>query len=46
LGLKANVTYFSQGTLEMRFGLFDLPVAQGWFASKKSTIAEVPLNLT
>jgi hypothetical protein len=30
----------------MRFGLFDLPVEHGLFAGKKSTIAEVPLNLT
>ena len=27
-------------------GLFDVPVEQGWFVGKKSSIAEVPLNLT
>ena len=30
----------------MWFGLFDVPVEQPWFVSKKSSIAEVPLNLT
>ena len=30
----------------MRFGLFEGPVERGWLLGEKSSIAEVPLNLT
>jgi hypothetical protein len=35
-----------QGTLEMQFGLFELQFVYGWLWAKKSSFAELPLNLT
>jgi hypothetical protein len=42
-GLKPNVTYFAT---KNTFDLYELRAASFWFVAGKSSVAELPLNLT
>jgi hypothetical protein len=45
-GLKPNVTYFATKDTGRAFDLYVLWAASFWFVAGKSSVAELPLNLT
>jgi hypothetical protein len=45
-GLKPNVTYFATKNTGRAFDLYELRAASLWFVAGKSSVAELPLNLT
>jgi hypothetical protein len=45
-GLKPNVTYFATKNTGRAFDLYELRAASRWFVAGKSSVAELPLNLT
>jgi hypothetical protein len=44
--LKPNVTYFATKNTDRAFDLYVLWAASFWFVAGKSSVAELPLNLT